>query len=111
MVEVVYDGPFDNLRGVHMSRAYESALEISFEVRGGLFVRQVHHWAALLFVAAMFAHMFRTFFTGAFRKPRETNWVVGVLLIFSPPSRASPATRCRTTCSRASACASRRASR
>jgi ubiquinol-cytochrome c reductase cytochrome b subunit len=82
MVEVVYDGPFDNLRGVHMSRAYESALEISLEVRGGLFVRQVHHWAALLFLAAMFAHMFRTFFTGAFRKPRETNWVVGVLLIF-----------------------------
>ena len=56
--------------------------DISFEVRGGLFVRQVHHWAALLFVAAMVAHMFRTFFTGAFRKPRETNWVIGVLLIF-----------------------------
>ena len=82
MTEVVYDGPFDNLRGVHMSRAYESALDISFEVRGGLFVRQMHHWAALLFVAAMFAHMFRMFFTGAFRKPRETNWVIGVLLIF-----------------------------
>ena len=82
MVEVVYNGPFDNLRGVHMSRAYESALEISLEVRGGLFVRQVHHWAALLFLASMFAHMFRTFFTGAFRKPREANWVIGVLLIF-----------------------------
>ena len=82
MAEVVYDGPFDNLRGVHMSRAYESALEISFEVRGGLFVRQMHHWAALIFVASMFAHMFRMFFTGAFRKPREANWVVGVLLIF-----------------------------
>ena len=81
MVEVVYEGPFDNLRGVTMSRAYESALEISFEVRGGLFVRQVHHWAALLFMAAMFAHMFRTFFTGAFRKPREANWVIGILLI------------------------------
>ena len=82
MTEVVYDGPFDNLRGVQMSRAYESTLDISFEVRGGLFVRQIHHWAALLFVAAMFAHMFRTFFTGAFRKPRETNWMIGVLLIF-----------------------------
>ena len=82
MVEVVYDGPFDNLRGVPMSRAYESTLEISFEYRGGLFVRQVHHWAALLFLAAMFAHMFRTFFTGAFRKPREANWVIGILLIF-----------------------------
>ncbi|MCW0215864.1 MAG: ubiquinol-cytochrome c reductase cytochrome b subunit [Pseudonocardia sp.] len=81
MVEVVYDGPFDNLRGVHMSRAYESALELSFEVRGGLFVRQLHHWAALLFMAAMLAHMFRTFFTGAFRKPREANWIIGVVLI------------------------------
>ena len=81
MVEVTYEGPFDNLRGVHMSRAYESALEISFELRGGLFVRQVHHWAALLFLAAMFAHMFRIFFTGAFRKPREANWVIGVVLI------------------------------
>ena len=82
MVEVTYNGPFENLRGIHMSRAYESALELSFEVRGGLFVRQVHHWAALLFMAAMVVHMFRTFFTGAFRKPREANWVIGVLLLF-----------------------------
>ncbi|GAA3055599.1 cytochrome bc complex cytochrome b subunit [Pseudonocardia yunnanensis] len=81
MTEVVYDGPLDNLRGVHMSRAYESALHISFEVRGGLFIRQVHHWAALLFMAAMVAHMCRTFFTGAFRKPREATWVIGVLLM------------------------------
>ncbi|MCW2720892.1 ubiquinol-cytochrome c reductase cytochrome b subunit [Pseudonocardia sp.] len=81
MVEVTYNGPFTNLRGLGMSQAYNSALHISFEVRGGLFVRQVHHWAALLFVAAMFAHMFRTYFTGAFRKPRETNWVIGVVLI------------------------------
>ncbi len=82
MAEVVYDGPFDNLRGVHMSRAYESTLEISLEVRGGLFVRQVHHWAALLFLASMVVHMFRVYFTGAFRKPREANWVIGILLIF-----------------------------
>ena len=59
MTEVVYDGPFTNLRGVEMSTAYASALHISFDVRGGLFVRQIHHWAALLFVAAMVAHMFR----------------------------------------------------
>jgi ubiquinol-cytochrome c reductase cytochrome b subunit len=82
MVEVKYDGVFTNLRDVYMSRAYESALEISFDVRGGLFVRQVHHWAALLFVAAMVAHMCRTYFTGAFRKPREANWIIGVLLLF-----------------------------
>ena len=82
MAEVVYDGPYDPLRGLYMTRAYESTLQISFEVRGGLFVRQVHHWAALLFMAAMMAHMLRTFFTGAFRKPREANWVIGVLLLF-----------------------------
>jgi ubiquinol-cytochrome c reductase cytochrome b subunit len=78
MQEVEYQGVFENLRGVSMSRAYESALEISFEVRGGLFVRQVHHWAALLFMAAMIVHMMRTFSTGAFRKPRETNWLIGI---------------------------------
>ncbi len=82
MAEVTYDGVYDPLRGLHMTRAYESSLDISFEVRGGLFVRQVHHWAALLFMAAMMAHMLRTFFTGAFRKPREANWVIGVLLLF-----------------------------
>jgi ubiquinol-cytochrome c reductase cytochrome b subunit len=81
MQEVTYNGVFDNLRGISMSQAYASALNLSFEVRGGLFVRQVHHWAALLFVAAMFVHMFRTFFTGAFRKPRETNWIIGIVLI------------------------------
>ena len=81
MTEVTYDGVFTNLRGVDMSSAYASALHISFDVRGGLFVRQVHHWAALLFVAAMVAHMFRTFFTGAFRKPREANWIIGLVLM------------------------------
>src|ERR1041384_4712598 len=81
MMEVVYDGPFTNLRGIEMSTAYASALHISFDVRGGLFVRQIHHWAALLFVASMVAHMFRTFFPGAFRKPREANWVIGLVLI------------------------------
>jgi ubiquinol-cytochrome c reductase cytochrome b subunit len=82
MAEITYDGVFDNLRGVHMTVAYASALDISFEVRGGLFVRQVHHWGALLFMAAMVAHMFRVYFTGAFRKPREANWIIGVLLLF-----------------------------
>ena len=60
-----------------MSVAYSSSLNISFDIRGGLFMRQVHHWAALLFVASIAVHMLRVFFTGAFRKPREMNWVVG----------------------------------
>ncbi|MDI2028029.1 ubiquinol-cytochrome c reductase cytochrome b subunit [Saccharopolyspora sp. TS4A08] len=78
MAEVAYDGRFANLRGVEMSRAFESTLDISFEVRGGLFARQLHHWAALIFMAAITAHMFRIFFTGAFRRPRETNWLIGI---------------------------------
>lgn len=81
MAHVTYDGAYQPLRGVGMSRAYETALQISFEVRGGLFVRQIHHWAALLFAASIIVHLFRIFFTGAFRKPREGNWVIGSLLL------------------------------
>ncbi|MCX4098727.1 cytochrome b [Nocardia sp. alder85J] len=81
MTDVVYNGAYQPLRGVTMSRAYETALNISFEVRGGLFVRQVHHWAALLFACSIIIHLFRIFFTGAFRKPREANWVIGSLLL------------------------------
>jgi ubiquinol-cytochrome c reductase cytochrome b subunit len=64
-----------------MSMAYASSLDISFEVRGGLLIRQIHHWAALLFIFSMLLHMMRIFFTGAFRKPRELNWILGVLLL------------------------------
>src|SRR6185312_16395727 len=79
--EVIYNGAYQPLRGVQMSRAYESALNISFEVRGGLFVRQIHHWAALLFAASIMVHLARVFFTGGFRKPREANGVIGSLLL------------------------------
>jgi ubiquinol-cytochrome c reductase cytochrome b subunit len=82
MQEVVYNGSYVPLRGVSMSRAFESSLNISFEVRGGLVMRQMHHWAALLFMAGIVVHMARTFFTGAFRNPRELNWIVGVLLFW-----------------------------
>jgi len=80
MAEVIYDGSYVPLKGLHMSEAYESALYISFDVRGGLLLRQMHHWSALIFIAAMAVHMFRVFFTGAFRKPREFNWLIGVAL-------------------------------
>src|SRR6516165_12383306 len=63
-----------------MSEAYASTLNISFDVRGGLLMRQIHHWAADLFVAAILAHMLRIFFTGAYRKPREVNWLIGIVL-------------------------------
>jgi ubiquinol-cytochrome c reductase cytochrome b subunit len=81
MGEVVYDGSYSQLRGIHMSEAYASSLNISFDVRGGLLMRQMHHWAAMVFIAAMMVHLLRVFFTGAFRKPRELNWVIGSLLL------------------------------
>ncbi len=81
MREVEYEGSYEPLEGVHMSAAYASALHISFDVRGGLLMRQIHHWAALIFLAAMVAHLLRVFFTGAFRKPREMNWIIGVGLL------------------------------
>jgi ubiquinol-cytochrome c reductase cytochrome b subunit len=80
MVEVVYDGSYVPLKGIKMSEAYASSLNISFDIRGGMLLRQMHHWGALIFVAAMAVHMFRVFFTGAFRKPREFNWIIGVAL-------------------------------
>jgi ubiquinol-cytochrome c reductase cytochrome b subunit len=81
MGEVQYNGSYDQLRGIHMSEAYASSLKLSFDVRGGLLMRQMHHWAAMLFVAAMMIHLLRVFFTGAHRKPRELNWVIGCLLL------------------------------
>jgi len=81
MAEVTYNGVYQPLRGVETSKAFASTLDISFEVRGGLFVRQVHHWAALMFSASIMVHLARIFFTGAFRRPRETNWVIGSLLL------------------------------
>jgi len=80
MVEVEYEGSWIPLKGIEMSAAYASSLDISFEIRGGLLMRQVHHWAALLFIASIGLHMLRIFFTGAYRKPRELNWFIGFVL-------------------------------
>src|SRR3984885_7353168 len=80
MTDVVYHGSYTRLNGVHMSEAYASTLNISFDVRGGLLMRQIHHWAADLFMVAIMAHMLRIFFTGAYRKPREINWIIGIVL-------------------------------
>ncbi|WP_433497121.1 cytochrome bc1 complex cytochrome b subunit [Sphaerimonospora sp. CA-214678] len=81
MGHTTYLGSYAPLYGVQMSEAYASTLHITFDVRGGLLIRQMHHWAALLFVAGMMVHMLRVFFTGAYRKPRELNWLIGVLLL------------------------------
>jgi ubiquinol-cytochrome c reductase cytochrome b subunit len=79
--EVIYHGSYAPLQGVKMSEAYRSTVELSFDIRAGLVMRQIHHWAALLFVAAIVTHLCRVFFTGAFRRPREVNWIVGVTLL------------------------------
>ncbi|MEU3168143.1 ubiquinol-cytochrome c reductase cytochrome b subunit [Streptosporangium sp. NPDC006930] len=81
MNEVVYSGSYSPLKGVTMSEAYASSLDLSFDVRGGLLMRQMHHWAALLFIGGMMIHMLRVFFNGAYRKPRELNWLIGVALL------------------------------
>lgn len=80
MGEVVYDGSYAPLDGVRMSEAFDSTLSISFDIRGGLLIRQMHHWAALVFAAAIGLHLLRVFFTGAFRRPREANWMIGLTL-------------------------------
>jgi ubiquinol-cytochrome c reductase cytochrome b subunit len=81
MAEIEYEGSYELLRGLHMSEAYASTLNLSFDIRGGLLLRQMHHWAAAVFLAAMLTHSLRIFFTGAFRKPREINWVIGVTML------------------------------
>jgi len=69
------------LIGKSMSEAYESTVSLSFAVRAGLLMRQMHHWAADVFVGSIVIHMGRIFFTGAFRKPRETNWLIGITML------------------------------
>ena len=78
---VIYHGSYRPLQGATMSEAYRSVVDISFKVRSGLVMRQIHHWAAVVFLAAIVVHLCRIFFTGAFRRPRELNWIVGVTLL------------------------------
>lgn len=81
MNDVVYHGPYAPLNGIHMSDAFKSTVDISFDTRGGLLLRQIHHWGAIVFIASMLLHMMRVFFSGAFRKPREVNWLFGAGLL------------------------------
>ena len=78
--EVTYHGSYTKLNGIQMSEAYRSALRISFDVRGGLLIRQIHHWAADLFFVSIIVHMLRHFFTGSYRKPREMTWLMGIVI-------------------------------
>jgi ubiquinol-cytochrome c reductase cytochrome b subunit len=79
--QVVYHGSYAPLQGQEMSKAYASALELSFQIRAGLLIRQVHHWTALVFLAAIVVHLMRIFFTGAFRKPRDLNYYIGLTML------------------------------
>jgi ubiquinol-cytochrome c reductase cytochrome b subunit len=81
--KTVYHGPYRPLDGQTMSAAYKSVLDISFSYKAGLLIRQTHHWAADVFVASIVMHLMRVFFTGAFRKPRELTWLIGLLLLFT----------------------------
>jgi len=110
MTEVTYHGSYVKLDGIRMSEAYQSTLRISFDVRGGLLIRQIHHWAADLFVGSLMIHMLRVFFTGAYRKPREVNWLIGITLFALALIEACSVTRCRTTSCQGPACGSSRVS-
>jgi quinol---cytochrome-c reductase cytochrome b subunit len=79
--QVVYQGSYAPLSGVSMSEAYSSVVDLSLSVRAGLLVRQIHHWAALVFVGALMIHLLRMFFTAAYRRPRRINWLIGLTLL------------------------------
>ena len=79
--QVTYQGPYAPLRGQPVTEAFNSVMRISLEVPAGLLVRQTHHWASLVFVAAIVLHLCRIFFTGAFRRPRRRTWVVGIAVL------------------------------
>ncbi len=79
--QTTYAGPYPPLQGATVSEAYNSVLRLSFDVKAGLLMRQVHHWTAVVFVAVIVAHLSRVFFTGAFRRPREINWLIGFGLL------------------------------
>jgi ubiquinol-cytochrome c reductase cytochrome b subunit len=79
--QVIYHGSYSLLRGEQMSEAYRSVLDMSFSVPAGLLFRQVHHWAADVFIAAIVLHLCRVFFTGAYRKPRDINYYIGLTML------------------------------
>jgi ubiquinol-cytochrome c reductase cytochrome b subunit len=81
--KTVYHGSYAPLRGMEMSKAYASVVHLSFDVKAGLLIRQTHHWAADVFIAAIVLHLIRVFFTGAYRKPRELTYLIGILMLFT----------------------------
>jgi ubiquinol-cytochrome c reductase cytochrome b subunit len=83
LAKTVYDGGYAPLRGQQVSEAYKSVVDLSFDVKAGLLIRQTHHWAADVFVVSIVLHLIRVFFTGAFRRPRELTYLIGVVMLFA----------------------------
>ncbi|MBV9941053.1 MAG: ubiquinol-cytochrome c reductase cytochrome b subunit [Solirubrobacterales bacterium] len=79
--QVIYHGSYPLLQGEQMSEAYRSVLDLSLSVPTGLLFRQVHHWAANVFIASIVLHLARIFFTGAYRKPRDLNYFIGLTML------------------------------
>ena len=98
--QTTYSGSYAPLQGRSVSLAYDSVMRLSFDVRAGLVMRQTHHWSALVFMAAIVAHLIRVFFTGAFRKPREMSWLMGVGLITAGIGAGFTGYSSRTICCR-----------
>jgi ubiquinol-cytochrome c reductase cytochrome b subunit len=83
LAKTTYDGAYAPLHGRQVSEAYRSVVDLSFDVKAGLLIRQTHHWAADVFLVTMVLHLMRVFFTGAFRRPRGLTWVIGVAMLFA----------------------------
>jgi ubiquinol-cytochrome c reductase cytochrome b subunit len=83
LAKTVYHGQYVPLQGREVSHAYKSAVDLSFSVKAGLLMRQTHHWAANVVVVAVVLHLLRIFFTGAFRKPRELTYLIGLVMLFT----------------------------
>ncbi|WP_347978706.1 cytochrome b N-terminal domain-containing protein [Microbacterium sp. ProA8] len=79
----VYDGSYAPLHGATVSQAFASTMRVTFDVPGGVVLRQAHHWAALLLPAAIVVQLAATFFTGAFRRPRRALWVLLLLALIA----------------------------
>ena len=101
MGHITYEGSYEQLRGVGMSESMASTLHISFDVRGGLLMRQMHHWAAMIFIASMMVHLLRVASPAPIASPASSTGSSAACCSCSAPSRDSPATRCLTTCCRA----------
>ena len=79
--DTIYHGSYAPLQGALVGKQYASVMGIVFDVPAGNLMRQTHHWAADVFIVAIVLHVLRIALTGAYRNPRELNWLVGVTML------------------------------